>query len=262
MSLRHLLAVVSLAAIPCAAQSSDPGASADPVTTPAATTSSPGFLQQVQSKALAGTVHSVELTGSADWGSGSGKASGTADLKVSLDGSYSITLDSPKASRTETGSASNASRACQWSADDGAVHSVSGLNCLAAMPWFAPALLAPFAAQHTDTLSVTDDGAQTWNGTAVHQISYRMLLTGKDAGVMARLTEATRVKVFFDPTTLLPVGVEYNLHPDADDLRSIPVDVAFTDYRPVGGVMLPFHVVRSINGTVQLTLSLSNVLVS
>ena len=48
------------------------------------------------------------------------------------------------------------------------------------------------------------------------------------------------------------------IHPDGDDSRNIPVRVVFNNYQAVSGVMLPFHIERFVNRTLQLRLDVSN----
>ena len=218
------------------------------------------FLQQLQANSQTGlSIRSYEMTGAADWVAGSTIEHGTADLTAALDGSYTIILNLTTASRNETGSAFDVGRTCQWTDSHGTAHAIVGLNCIAATSWFQPTLFTSAGSQLPTGIRLSDDGETSWNGTNVHQISYTLAITGDDATETAAFTQATRVKIFFDLQSLLPRGLEYSVHPDNDDSRSFPVDVAFSDYRAVGGVMLPFHIVKSLNKTPQLTLSFSNI---
>jgi hypothetical protein len=73
-----------------------------------------------------------------------------------------------------------------------------------------------------------------------------------------RLANLSTVNIFCDLQTLLPVSLEYQIHPDANDLKNIPVKVVFSNYQSVSGVMIPFHIERYVNRTLQLTLDVNN----
>ncbi len=221
------------------------------------------FLQNLHARsAPAAAPQSIELTGAAEWVAGSLTEHGTADLKAGKDGSSTLQLNLSTATRTETFSALDSSRSCQWLDGAGKNHPIVGLSCAAATPWFAPNLLATLSTQFPSLITVSDDGEVMKKGVVLHQISYIMNLAGNDAATTKAWTDATRVKVCFDLTTLLPVSLEYAIHPDSDDSQAIPVSVAFSDYRSVSGVLLPFHIERFVNRTLQLTLVLSNISIS
>src|SRR2546430_6247283 len=57
----------------------------------------------------------------------------------------------------------------------------------------------------------------------------------------------TQVDFFLDSTTLLPVAVTFNIHPDDNAMLDIPVEIRFSDYRPVNGPYIPFHIQKYLN---------------
>jgi hypothetical protein len=91
-----------------------------------------------------------------------------------------------------------------------------------------------------------------------HQINYLLNLQSTDSPPASQATSLSTVKVFYDPQTNLPASLEYLIHPDNDNLQNIPVRVVFSKYRSVSGAMLPFHVEKSLNGTLQLSLDVTN----
>jgi hypothetical protein len=60
------------------------------------------------------------------------------------------------------------------------------------------------------------------------------------------------MEVYLDSSTSLPVSVSFNTHPGGDAGRDFPVEITFSDYQSVSGVILPFHV--QLNGTLILDL--------
>jgi hypothetical protein len=201
----------------------------------------------------------VTLAANADWVAGSTHQTGTAQLKAGADGSGSLQLDIGDASRTEVQTKSDASRACAWTDHAGATHDILGPNCLIAMPWFAPVLFTQPLSFLPALLGTIDEGEVAKDGVTLHQISYQLNLTGADSTSTQRMVRQSTVKVFYDPQTFLPQSLEYTVHPDNNDLQDIPVKVVFSNYQASSGVMLPFHIERYLNRTLQLTLDVTNV---
>ena len=202
---------------------------------------------------------SVNFTATAEWIAGSLHESGTATLQAKIDGSTNVQLDLGHASRNETQSSANASRTCTWTDAAGISHSIVGPNCLIAIPWFAPALFAQSSPQLPSMLAATDDGEMSRASRTLHQFSYRLKFSEPDSTDVDRLTSMSTVKVLYDPQTALPASLEYFIHPDNNDLQNLPVQIVFSGYQPISGIMLPFHIERYVNRTLQLTLDITNV---
>lgn len=217
------------------------------------------FQTQAQTAVSSGKSFSkVNLTANAEWVAGSLHENGTAQLAASADGSTSIELALGQASRTETQTKIDYSRTCSWVDVVGKSHVIDGPNCFVAIPWFAPSLFTQPVTSLPALLGTTDGGTVSTKGEAFHQISYSLQPTALDPTSASQMASQSTVKVFYDPKTFLPAGLEYVIHPDDDDSRNIPVSVVFSNYQSVSGLMLPFHVERSVNHTLQLTLDVTN----
>jgi hypothetical protein len=66
------------------------------------------------------------------------------------------------------------------------------------------------------------------------------------------------VRVLYDPKTLLPASLEYVVHPDADDAQNLDVKILFSNYQSVAGVMVPFHIEKYLQRTLQLKLDVTS----
>jgi hypothetical protein len=217
------------------------------------------FQQQAQIAVSGGKAFSVvNLTAAAEWIAGSDRERGTAQLQANADGSTNVQLALGKASRTEVQTKADLSRTCTWTDGTGKSHDVLGPNCLIAVPWFAPSLFGQPSAALPSLLGTTDDGAVSKDSSTFHQVSYLLKLKGADSSATNQLVGQSTVKVFYDPQTSLPASLEYFIHPDSDDSRNIPVRVVFSNYQSISGVMLPFHIERYVNRTLQLKLDVSN----
>lgn len=200
----------------------------------------------------------VTLAANAEWTAGSLHQTGTAQLQANADGSTSVQLSLGQASHTESQTKADSARTCEWTDQAGASHDILGPNCFIAVPWFAPSLYTQPLSQLPALIGTTDDGEVSKDGSTLHQISYLLNLQGADSTSTDQMVSQSTVKVFYDPQTALPDSLEYFVHPDSNDLQNIPVRVVFRNYQSVSGVMLPFHVEKYVNRTLQLTLDVTN----
>lgn len=223
-------------------------------------TVSPTAFQEKAQGAVSGgkSIQSIMLSASAVWVAGSQSESGTAELQANADGSTNVQLNLGSASRTETRTKMDGSRTCQWTDSAGTNHEVLGPNCLIAIPWFAASLFTQPASRVSPLIVTTDDGAISKDGATFHQISYLLNLQGADTNSTNQSISWSRVKVLYDPQTFLPASLEYFIHPDDNNLQNIPVRVVFSSYQSISGVMLPFHIDKYVQRTLQLSLNVNN----
>ena len=67
---------------------------------------------------------------------------------------------------------------------------------------------------------------------------------------------------YLDPVSFLPLAIVFNVHPDADMNTDFRSEVGFANYRAVSGVLIPFHIQRMLNGTVDLDIVVNNATVN
>jgi len=200
----------------------------------------------------------VNLTATAEWTAGSLQESGTAQLQAKADGSTNVQLNLGQASRTESQTKTDASRTCAWVDNTGTSHYILGPNCFVAVPWFAPSLFTQSLSVLPPLLLTTDMGDVVKNNAIFHQISYLLNLQGANSSSASQATSLSTVKILYDPQTHLPARLEYLIHPDTNDLQDLEVEVLFSNYQSVSGLMLPFHIEKYVHHTLQLKLDVSN----
>lgn len=64
---------------------------------------------------------------------------------------------------------------------------------------------------------------------------------------------------WFDSATGLPSRLSFNLRAGRGSPPRQPIDVTYDDYRKVGGILYPFTIHRSLNGTPWMTISIQQV---
>jgi hypothetical protein len=70
---------------------------------------------------------------------------------------------------------------------------------------------------------------------------------------------ATKQDWYFDGTTNLPYRVDRQLTDNSDAFRTTATQVLLSDYRPVSSVLLPFHIITKVQGSVLSDVQLSAV---
>jgi len=229
------------------------------------TAPSGGVLTQMANAFTGGQpVSQVQLTGTASWTAGSLQDSGTATLSASADGSSSqmqlaLTTSGQK-TLTQAGAGSSAD--CTWSGADGVAHEISVGNCWKPQVWFLPALtLQPTVIP--SYVNFADLGAGTVGFT---QNTYRHLqgqlnFNGLSAPLATMIPQQSTSDLGLDPNTLLPAVLSYSLTPDSGG-TPIAIEIHYSNYQAVNGVQVPFLIERYINGSLQLSITVSSVQIS
>ena len=64
---------------------------------------------------------------------------------------------------------------------------------------------------------------------------------------------------YLDAASSLPVAVVFNQHPDDNARVNIPIEVDYSNYQPISGVLVPMHIQKSMNGAPLLDVTLTGV---
>lgn len=122
-------------------------------------------------------------------------------------------------------------------------------NCLTDSAWFFPALgsLAP-----APTVTLTYIGKELRNGTEVQHLH-----SSPRPATSAHITSAEilgDMDFYLDATTLLPIASTFNTHPDDDASTNLLVEIDFSQYQQIDGVLVPMHIQRYQQGYLMLEL--------
>jgi hypothetical protein len=225
------------------------------------TTSAPqaSVLLQQSLSALTGghSITDVTLTGSAQAIAGSDNQTGTATLKAVAAGASSLNLSLSSGPRSEILNASATPPTGSWSGPDGTVRPMAFHNLLTGPFWFFPAF-ALAASSSASGATVTYVGSETHNGQAVQHLANTQSLPASLQSSFSSYPHLTQLDFYLDSTTLLPAAVDFNIHPDNNQLVDIPVEIRFTNYTATNGAQIPFHIQKFINNTLTLDLQFQN----
>ncbi len=199
-------------------------------------------------------INDVTLTGSVTWSGGAAPETGTATLLASGTGESRTSLVVPSGTRTEIRDASTGTPKGQWIAQSGASGLFASHNCATDAVWFFPALGSLAAGPN---VVLTYVGQETRNGVAVQHIqSY--LYQPNPSRANPSPQQLSTMDFYLDATTLLPVAITFNAHPDNNPSTNLPIEVDFFNYQVLNGVLVPTHVQRSLQGDVFVDITISD----
>lgn len=107
------------------------------------------------------------------------------------------------------------------------------------LPFLARALSDP-------TFAVTYIGSGTLAGKTVNHLRVSQSFTNSK---LQHLTTFSQRDVWLDATSGLPVAASWTRRAARGAEYGIPVEIMFSDYRSVGGILYPFHMNIFFNGT-------------
>lgn len=144
-----------------------------------------------------------------------------------------------------------------WIDLQGNRHTMSLHNCWSEAVWFFPALslLADYA---NPNLVFEDLGQQQYNGGTAEHIRIHRTAQGLSQNRLRILARMSTVHFYLDSQTAIPIALSFDTHADENLETDIPVFIVFSDYRSVGGTLVPFQVTKFFNGTQLLQITVSN----
>jgi hypothetical protein len=201
-------------------------------------------------------VNDVTLTGTVTRTAGSDVGSGTVTLKVLGTGASRLDMSLSNASRSEIRNLSNGLPQGFWVAPDGNTHTAANHNCMSDAAWFFPPLTV-LSQVSNSTYLFNYVGQETRNGNTVQHIRavQNVSPTFDPSGLIQQLSTED---IYLDATSLLPVALTFNEHPDNNALANIPVEVDFSNYQVVNGVKIPFRIQKYFNGTLLLDVTVQS----
>lgn len=199
----------------------------------------------------AAPLQSLALTGSVTRRAGS-EQTGTFQLEANARGQSRLELSLGSGNLVQVRDGSGPVPQGQWARSDGKAHAVALHNLWAAPLWPLPALGALHRLAADTSISVGFAGAETHAGVATEHVWFA------PAGPTPLAARLGRVDFYLDATTLLPRYLDFDSHPDNALNIDLPVEVVFSDYQRVQGVLIPFHIQRYLRQTLVLDLRVSD----
>jgi len=133
-----------------------------------------------------------------------------------------------------------------WTSVDGSSHTYAPHNCWTEAVWFFPALSSLSRNDPSTVLAYI--GQETRNGASVYHLQSYRYVPNKKATVVAVLQRLSTVDFYLDVTSLLPLAMTFNTHPDNDQNPNLLVETRFGGYMNFQGILVPTHIQQSLDG--------------
>lgn len=238
-------------------------------TTQTATTSSPQAVTLATSAmaALAGSasVSDATLTGTATRTAGSDVETGNITLMAYGNSYSSMSLATSDGTFSEIRNLdSYGNPQGFWSIPGGTYQAMVNHNCLTDAAWFFP-VLTVLSQVSNPSVTATYVGQETRNNEAVQHLRFTTQLpsvatsTNMSASAIAFVTSLTAEDVYLDSTSLLPVAILFNAHPDNNAAANIAVEIDFSNYQSTAGAQVPFRIQELLNNSLFLDVTIQSV---
>lgn len=220
-------------------------------------TSSDAFaisLAQKSMAALTGGKPASDVTLSANVISilGSDNESGTATLLAKGVGESRVDLKLNNWSRSDVRSIQSGVPIGSWEKNGETAVAYAGHNCRTDAAWFFPAL---------SSLSQTSNpnfvfryiGVEQHSGLSTQHIQVFQINSGAPEVQQLSVTD-----FYVDPSSFLPLAINFPVHPDEDMNRSIRMEIDFSAYQSINGIQVPFHFQKLLNDGVILDVEVTS----
>lgn len=202
-----------------------------------------------------GEIKKVTLNGQVTRYTGVTSDTGNATLTALDDGSGILTLSLSRLGQyVETEEPASIGRSCSWQDATGTSHQMDYSSCAVPLLWFMPSMaLQP----GTTNTVIADLGNGSLGGLDVRLLSVTNVST---SAVQGRLISGSpAVRVGLDPIKLLPVVMEYEVHPDDNPMATVKVDISYGNWSIEQGVEVPHSIQRRFNGALDLDIQIQAV---
>jgi hypothetical protein len=212
--------------------------------------------------ALTGTVaiKDVTMTGTVTRTAGSDTASGTVTLKALGTTNSRLDLSTSSGTQSEVRNALNGPSGF-WVGTDAVEHVMAGHNCMTDAVWFFPALSIVSQITNPNVIA-TYVGQETRNGVSVQHLHFTAALPNVPTTASAFVLSLTAEEIYLDSTSLLPIAMVFDTHPDNNAAINIPVEVDFSNYQSVSGVLAPLRIQQLLNNSLYLDISIESVTIN
>ena len=204
-------------------------------------------------------IHQITLSGDAIWHAGGQEDSGPVTLTATMTGEFQMTLQLSKGQKLETQTGTGTGAACSWTGTDGKAHNIDLSNCWKPAVWFLPAIsLQPSMLSSSLVAADLGQGVIGSESTPYRHLNAQLQLTGLPAATIDSMEKRSTTDIGLEPTTMLPVVLEYKVHPDNGASIPISIEAHYSNYQDVNGVKIPFLIQRSVNNSLQLEITVTS----
>jgi len=209
--------------------------------------------------ALAGrqSLADVTMTGSVTWSTGEDQSqSGTATLRALGTSESRMDLALPEGTRSEIRDAQTGGPLGRWTNPDNSSGDFAAHNCWTDAAWFFPAFSSLAGGKNAVLAYV---GLEDHDGQSVQHLRSYQFQISASAGPSINPQQLSTMDFYLDAATFLPVAIDFDAHPDNNATANIPIEIEFSNYQTVGGVVVPMHIQRYQQGLLMIDIQVTSV---
>lgn len=210
-------------------------------------------------QAIAGGTALTDITmeGTATYIAGSDQEMGPATLVALRNQQSRVTLNLTSGQHQEI----RRGNAGVWSGSDGTPHAMTSSNSFVDADWFYPAF--SLAALGSDpTLVAVLVGQEVHYGAPVYHLAFYRAVPATDPKIVAMFQRISAMHLYLDATTLRPVALDFNIHPDRNMSTDIPVEIQYGAYQTSNGVWVPTHIQKYVQNSLVLDVAVASIAVN
>ncbi len=202
------------------------------------------------------SIQTVTLSGNAETIAGSSNDSGTFTGNCAINGSSQLSVQLSSSSRTENRLVTNNFPSGNWTDSSGVQHAMVLHNLYTPASWFCP-VVELYQIASSSSVNVEFIGNEPKNGMTLAHFTVTSI-PSVNSPLPALTTHLAQVDLYLNPQTMLPMVLDFNIHPDNNALTDIPTEITFSNYSQVSGVWIPFSIERYVNSTLTLSLQVQS----
>jgi len=204
------------------------------------------------------TLSGVTLNANAIWIAGSDYFTGPATLQAAGTTDSRIDLNLNGLTRTDIRTTSGGFPGGSSTGASAKAQPFAQHNCWTEPVWFFPALSSLTVAATNTNLVFSYVGQEMHGSVSTQHIRMIQVWPADDVRTLINVQRMSTTEFYLDSASLLPVAIAYKVHPDKDANTDIPMEIGFANYQVVSGIAVPHHIQRSVNGEVDLDLTVTN----
>ncbi len=200
------------------------------------------------------TLTDVTLQGTANYTAGSDDETGSFKLDLKGTQESKLVLNLTGGTRQET----RQLQAGGWVGSDGQSHAFALHNC-----WTDASTLFPIfsliATLSDSQIAAAYLGQAIINGASVDHLQLSRVVPGQNPKMTTQIQELSAMDIYLEAASHLPLAVAFTTHPDDDLQRSFPVQIQFSGYQQLGGIHVPMHIQKLLQGTLTLDMVVTSI---
>lgn len=209
--------------------------------------------------AMAGSgtpIQDITIIGSVDYEAGSTRESGNITLKAALGGNASVVFSLPSAVHKEVRSQASGQRAGAWT-DGAEMHQYSWQNLQVEPYWFAPEL---YMASVYDGKKWRVASSEAGSGDAGPWLHLKIVRNSPtEMPLNSDVAKFGASDVVLNTENRMPQTIAYRQFEASHRFQPTNIRFQYDDYRAVNGHLVPFHIQRYINATLNLDIHVQTV---